>query len=183
MTLTFPATATVRREAFWLQAEPLWPVEGLPNPGYDAWVRVYCDLDTRSTVAVTADTTVWGDENGTAVSWVGYEWAADGSCWTLAYGPVDHTDCRWWEVDDLLWGALGDSVLSVVDATTHTLRSREEIARRCFESGLVAPAAVARTIIEQWWGPLTAADEVRLGLTEAEAEEQLDNLWDLFKRL
>jgi hypothetical protein len=53
-----------------------------------------------------------------------------------------------------------DDVHNVVDRETHTIATREEMARRCFESGLVAPAPVAREAIELHWGPLTAAQRV-----------------------
>jgi hypothetical protein len=189
VTFTAP-TPTVTRTADWLGAEPNWTLlgqewGGLPNPHYDSLVRVYCDLATRSTFAVTVSDGLAGwvaDEDRDEYSWAGYEWAADGQVWQLRGGA--EPDHQWWVIDDLLWGGFGlDSVRCVVDADTHTVISREEIARRCFESGLLAPAAVAREAIELWWGPVTPAEEVRLGLTTAEVDEGIQQVQDLLSNL
>lgn len=181
MTVTTP---TVDRRPEWLGAEPNWSLlgteGGLPNPAFDRLVRCYCDTATHSTFAVTVDDGLAGwveEEERDFYSWAGYEWDRDGQVWELRGGS--EPDHQWWVIDDLLWGFGLDDVHNVVDRETHSLISREEMARRCFESGLVAPAPVARNTIELHWGPLTAADEVRLGLTEAEVQDSLDDLDDL----
>ena len=187
--MTFTASPAADRRPEWLGAEPNWTLMGLedgglPNPRFDQLVRVYCDIATRSTFAVTVDDGLAGwveEENRDFYSWAGYEFDADGRVWELRGGlEPDH---QWWIIDDLLWGFGLDDVHNVVDRETHTIASREEMTRRCFESGLVAPAPVAREAIELHWGPLTASEEVRLGLTQSECQEGEDAVQDLLDGL
>ena len=158
---------TVDRKPFWLGAEPDWTGlgrewGGLPNPTYDAFVRVYCDLETRATVAVTVgdglDTLFGGgieytDGSGPDdYSWCGYQWDADGSCWELAYGP--EADYHWWEIDDLLWGAFESSLLWAVDGDTHCVKTAERMLGEIGQMNYVAPEAVAQSAMAEWHSEL-----------------------------
>jgi len=154
---------TVDRKPFWLGAEPDWTGlgrtwGGLPNPQYDAFVRVYCDLTTRATVAVTVgdglDALFGGEmqyaegEGPDEWSWCGYQWDADGTCWELEYGP--EANYHWWEIDDLLWGAFEDSLLWAVDEDTHCVKTAERMIAEIGQMSYVMPEAVAQSAMEAW---------------------------------
>ena len=159
------ALVTVNKKEFWLGAEPDWTGMcrewgGLPNPAYDAFVRVYCDLETKATVAVTVGdgvATIFGDdmkwEEGSGpdeYSWCGYQWDKDGKSWELTYGPdAEH---HWWEIDDLLWGAFEDSLLWAVDKETHCLKSAEQMISEIGQMNCLEPEAVAADAIAIWHG-------------------------------
>ena len=153
----------VNRKKFWLGAEPNWDLlareyGGLPNPTYDAYVRTYCDLETRATVCVTVgdglDTLFGGaleyadGETPDLWSWCGYQWDADGSSWELAYGP--EADHHWWEIDDLIWGAFDESYLWAVDADTHTVKSGARMISEISQMGYGNPAGVAAGACAYW---------------------------------
>ena len=154
---------TVTRKPFWLAAEPDWTGlgrdwGGLPNPGYDAYVRTYCDIETRATVAVTVGDgmdTMFGDaleyaegQGPDEYSWCGYLWDESGECWELSYGP--EADNHWWEIDDLLWGAFEDSLLWAVDGDTHCVKSAERMIGEIGKMSFVAPEAVAQSAVAAW---------------------------------
>ena len=186
MTTTFATTVDRRPE--WLGAEPNWTLlgteGGLPNPNYDLLVRCYCDLARQSTFVVTLNDGLGGwvaEEDRDNYSWAGYEFDAHGRVWELRGGP--EPDHQWWVIDDLLWGFGYDAPHNVVDRETHTVVSPEELARRCFESGLLFPIGVARQAIEAWWGPVTPEQEVRLGLTQSELDVEQEGLDELFDKL
>ena len=153
----------VDRKSFWLAAEPDWTGMGrdwggLPNPGYDSYVRVYCDLSTRATVAVTVgdglDTLFGGEiqyadgEGPDEFSWCGYQWDDDGTCWELEYGP--EANYHWWEIDDLLWGAFQGSLLWAVDSDTHCVKTAERMMSEIGKMGYVSPESVAASAIGEW---------------------------------
>ena len=153
----------MEKTAHWLAAEPNWDLlgreyGGLPNPGYDAYVRTYCDLETRATVCVTVgdglDTLFGGGieyadgETPDEYSWCGYQWDDDGTCWELAYGP--ESDYHWWEIDDLIWGAFDESYLWAVDADTHCVKTSERMIAEIGQMGYVNPAGVAAGALDYW---------------------------------
>jgi hypothetical protein len=154
---------TVNRKPFWMGAEPNWDLMareygGLPNPGYDAYVRTYCDLETRATVCVTVgdgvDTMFGGaveytDGEGPDLwSWCGYQWDDDGTCWELEYGP--EANYHWWEIDDLLWGAFDESYLWAVDEDTHCVKSGARMISEISQMRYGDPAGVAAGALAYW---------------------------------
>ena len=152
----------VKKTAHWLGAEPNWDYlgreyGGLPNPGYDAYVRTYCDIETRATVCVTvgdgADTLLGGliyaDGDGPdEYSWCGYQWDADGTAWELSYGP--DADNHWWEIDDLIWGVYGESYLWAVDNITHCVKSGLRMISEIGGMGYGHPEIIAAETCEYW---------------------------------
>lgn len=168
----------MKREMLSLQAEPNWALlgaeGGLPNPEWDQWVSCYCSLESQSTVVVTAGTDVWGCQGECEMSWVGYEWDSEGRAWQLSYGSPEDVSCRWWEVDDLVWGYGMDSPFAAcVDGVVMQPR---EMVRRFAESGLLMWQPAAADAVELWWGPMTPRMEVELGLTQAEVSDAEDVL-------
>ena len=156
-----PITAT--RKQFWMGAEPNWTLMaaeygGLPNPGYDQYVRTYCDVTTKSTVCVTVGDgmdTMFGDaleyadgQSPDLYSWCGYVWDNDGTCWEISYGP--EADNHWWEIDDLLWGAFEESYLWAVDGDTHCVKSPERMLGEIGQMSYLAPEAVAASAVAAW---------------------------------
>lgn len=151
----------VEKKPFWLGAEPNWELfsqewGGLPNPKYDEYVCCYCDLASKSTVAVTVgdgldtmlgDSLVYEDGQGPDEhGWCGYQWDQDGQSWELL-GP--NHEYHWWEIDDLLWGALSDSLLNVVNED-HVMKTKAQIWDEIRQMSYVYPEAVAESVVEYW---------------------------------
>jgi hypothetical protein len=143
--------------------EPNWTLlgqeGGLPNPQYDKWVRVWCDLESRSTfaqsVAVDGVEQLFGDgsvvyEDGQepdVSSWCGYEWDASGQLWELLNGPEG--DHHWWEIDDLLWGALSECLFNVLKPDG-LMMTKGEVWEKLMHSSYVDPEGVAQGICDTW---------------------------------
>ena len=180
--------ASVQKEAFWLQAEPNWPViasEWSDDYEYNNFVRIYCDLETKSTFAVSVgngletllgDSIVWNKEPDIR-SWCGYEWQANGDCFTLSYGP--EADYEWWSINDILFGELNYGYLGAVHGVTHCVISVPEIVKYFKNSNYCTPLGAARGVIEYWWHELTPAEEVQYGLTVAEIEDEYESFEEL----
>jgi hypothetical protein len=173
---------TVEKKPFWLMAEPNWNyfgVEygGLMNRRYDQIVRVYCDLETKATVAVTttsSEESLGLEQSAEAdYSWVGYQWDQDGSCWELSCG--EEAEYCWWMICDLLWGAFEECYLSAVDDDTHCVVSVDEIVDYYMNrSNKCSPISGAISTIEYWWGELTEEQMEKYGFTcEASFAEEV----------
>lgn len=151
----------VEKKELWLGAEPNWSwfsseYGGLPNPQYDEFVKVYCDLETKATIAVTVadglntmfgDDIVYNDGHGPDLhGWCGYQWDQDGKSWEL-HGP-NHEE-HWWEIDDLLWGALSESIFAVVN-DDHTMKTKAQIWDEVRQQSWCYPEQVAQGIVDYW---------------------------------
>lgn len=155
----------IKKQQFWLMAEPNWALlgaeGGLPNPQWDVWVKVWCDLESKSVFAQSVCSDAMGEMFGESFeyeegmepdvsSWCMYEWAADGQCWEIECGPEG--DHHWWEVDDLIWGAFGESVLWAVDKESHCIKSEMRMLSEIGQVGYACPEGVAAGALEVWHG-------------------------------
>ena len=141
---------TVTRKPFWLAAEPNWNTFDLNDGSCWGAICCYCDLETKSTVAVTTTDVVgevWGWESDlSAYGFAGYQWDADGTCWEI-HGP--EAEYHWWEINDLIWGFMETSVFAVVKAD-HTVKTKAEFWDEVREMSFVYPEAVAESGSTYW---------------------------------
>ena len=182
----------ITKESLWLNAEPNWPLlaaEFGEDYDYNCWVRLYCDLETKSTFAVSVGNaldTLFGDkiewvEEPDHRSWVGYEWAYNGECFTLAYG--EDACNEWWAIDDILFGAFDQCYLGCVDPDTHCVVSVQQIVDHYTRTTYLANQNNLKRTIEYWWHPLSPAEEVQYGLTQAELQEEAEAAQKLLSEL
>jgi hypothetical protein len=175
---------TVEKKQFWLMAEPNWnyfglEYGGLMNRRYDEIVRVYCDLETKATVAVTtisSEESLGLEQSAEAdYSWAGYQWDDDGACWRLSCG--EEADYCWWMVDDLLWGAFEECYLSAVHDETHCVIDIEGIIDYYVNrSHKCMPMSGALSTIEYWWGELSAEQMDKYGFSyEVMFDEEVEH--------
>ena len=141
---------TVTRKPFWLAAEPNWAMLDLNDGSYWAAVSCYCDLETKSTVAVTTTDCamdLFGADFGRSVTgFAGYQWDSDGSCW-MVEGP--EAEYHWWEVNDLIWGFGEASVFAVVK-DDHIVKTKAEFWDEVRTMSFVYPEAVAEAGSTYW---------------------------------
>ena len=184
--------APVQKKEFWLKAEPNWPVLASEFPDdyeFNAYARIYCDLETKSTFAVTVGDsldTFFGDSlirttPSNLSSWCGYEWQENGDCYELEYGP--DASCEWWSIDDVLFGAFHFGYLGTVNSDTHCVASIEEIVEYFGTAHYVTNKVNCAKAIAYWWHELTPAEEVKYGLTQAELNDEIEEALALFDRL
>lgn len=141
---------TVTRKPFWLAAEPNWAMLDLNDGSCWAAVCCYCDLETKSTVAVTTTDVVgdlWGWESDlSAYGFAGYQWDSDGSSWEI-HGP--EAEYHWWEINDLIWGAFECSIFAVVK-DDHTVKTKAEFWDQVRGMSFVYPEEVAESGSTYW---------------------------------
>lgn len=156
----------MNKKQFWMMAEPNWSLlgseGGLPNPEFDKWVKVWCDLESQSVFAQSACSDwmveMFGEgavscEEGQepdVSSWCMYQWDADGQCWEIECGPEGNH--HWWEIDDLLWGVFEECSLWAVDKESHCVKSEMQMVSEIGQMGFVCPEGVAAGALEVWHG-------------------------------
>ena len=155
----------IKTKQFWLMAEPNWALfgseGGLPNPQFDQWVRVWSDIESRSSFAqsVSSDAMSLMLGNGfeyeegqepDSGSWAMYEWAADGQCWMYECGVEG--DHHWWEIDDLIWGYGSEGLLWAVDEESHCIKSEMQMMSEISQMGFCRPEAVIANALREWHG-------------------------------
>ena len=123
--------------------EPYWPGLVEVAEHCPAWeqVKAYCDVLNKDVVVQwEGGVDVFGTDVGTEYDWCGYVWHADGTAEEL-----DAADGElWWCLDDLVWGALEDSVLARVDEhgvlhTVEELQDRMRLQGWRFAGDVAAP--------------------------------------------
>lgn len=157
---------TLTRKPFKAMAEPNWTLfgleGGLPNPQFDKWITCWCDLESGSTFAQSAASdglemlfgkgsiTYEKGQEPDISSWCGYEWCANGTCWTIENGP--EAELHWWEIDDLLWGAFGECLFAI-RKPDGLLMTRAEIWDSIRDSSFCHPEQIAQGMCDYWQIP------------------------------